>query len=205
MEEKKVRLQVKGLTKSQIQLNAFALILSDEGVRRIPIIIGIYEAQSIAIALEAIHPPRPLTHDLMLILMNAAGFHMEEIFIYKFEDGVFYSEIVMVDSYREIRIDSRTSDAIALALRANSQIYTTEAIMKKCSIVFDGNNENIENDTDQFPEEIPMDDLEDISKLKKQLQKLHKKDIEDRMTKAIAEENYELAKIYNDELIRREK
>jgi bifunctional DNase/RNase len=205
MKEKKVRLKVKGLTNSQIQSGAFALIMSDEESRRIPIIIGTYEAQSIAIAIEGVHPPRPLTHDLMLILMNATGFRLEEVFIYKFEDGVFYSEIVMLDSNREIRIDSRTSDAVALALRTNGDIYTTEAIMKKCGIVLDEGSDIFESDTERLPEEISMNDLKDISILKKQLQKLHKKDIEERMTKAIAEENYELAKIYNDELIRREK
>jgi bifunctional DNase/RNase len=205
MEEKKIKLKVKGLANTQIQSGAFALILSDEGLHRIPIIIGTLEAQSVAIALEGIRPPRPLTHDLILILMNAAGFHLLEVFIYKFEDGVFYSEIVMTDDCREIRIDSRTSDAIALALRTKSNIYTTETIIKQCGIVFDESNEMVENDNEQFSEKIFINDLKDVSKLKKQIQNLHKKDIEDRMTKAIAEENYELAKIYNDELIRREK
>jgi bifunctional DNase/RNase len=203
-EEKKVKLIVKGLTNSQIRSGAFALILSDEGSRRIPIMIGTFEAQAIAIALEGIQPPRPLTHDLMLIVMNQAEFSLQEVFLYKFEDGVFYSEIVIKDSYHEIRIDSRTSDAIALALRTNSPIFTTETVMKKCSIVFDESNEFVENDKDLIPGEISMDNHKDISKLKKQIQKLQKKDIENRMTKAIAEENYELAQIYNDELIRRE-
>jgi bifunctional DNase/RNase len=137
--------------------------------------------------------------------MNTAGFHLHEIFIYKFEDGVFYSEIVMTDDYREIRIDSRTSDAIALALRTDSDIYTTEKVMKQCGIVFDESNEMLESEDKRFHEEISFDDHKDISKLKTQLKKLHKKDIEDRMTKAIAEEKYELAKIFNDELARREK
>ena len=205
MEEKKVQLRVKGLTNSQIQSGAFALILADSGLRRLPIIIGTYEAQSIAIALEGITPPRPMTHDLIIILMKEAGSQLEEVFIHKFEDGVFYSEIVMTDNYREIRIDARTSDAIALALRANCCIYTTEAVMKRCSIVIDENSETPENEPEQFPEEITLSNLKDISKVKKRLQNLQKKEIEDRMTKAIAEENYELAKIYNDELIRREK
>jgi bifunctional DNase/RNase len=167
--------------------------------------IGTFEAQAIAIALEEVQPPRPLTHDLMLLIMNAAELSLDEVFLYKFEDGVFYSEIVLRDSYREIRIDSRTSDAISLALRTNSPIFTTETIMKKCCIAFDESNESVENDKDRIPGEISTDTpLKDASKLKKQIQKLQKKDIENRMTKAIAEENYELAKVYNDELIRRE-
>ncbi|MDR2384488.1 MAG: bifunctional nuclease family protein [Tannerella sp.] len=204
MNEKKIKLTIKGITNNNISLGAFALILCDAELRRIPIIIGAFEAQSIAIALERIHPPRPLTHDLMLTLMNMTGFYLQEVFIYKFENGVFYSEIVMKKDHREIRIDSRTSDAIALALKTKKNIYTTETIMKQCSIVFDESNEILENDNEQFLEEI-SDDFKDISKFTKQIQKLQKKDIKDRMTKAIADENYELAKIYNDELIRREK
>jgi bifunctional DNase/RNase len=203
MEDRKVKLTIKGITNSQIQSGAFALILSDDDMRRIPIIIGTSEAQSIAVALEGIQPPRPLTHDLMVTLMTAAGISLREVYVYKFEDGVFYSEMVLTDDYREIRIDARTSDAIALALRTKTGIYTTEKIMKQCCIEFDENDGMLENDSRQFSEEVSGNDLKDVPKLKKQVQKLHKKDIEDKMRDAIEEENYELAKIYKDELIRR--
>jgi bifunctional DNase/RNase len=204
MADNKIKLKVRGLTNSQIQSGAYALILSDDGTCRIPIIVGTYEAQSIAIAIEGIKPPRPLTHDLLITLMKTIGYNFDEVFIYKFEDGVFYSEIVMSDKYQTIRIDSRTSDAIAIALRVNCPIFTTETIIKKCGVDFEESNESIEQGIGQLSEEFTIDDMRDISKLKKHLQKLQKKEIEDRMTKAIAEENYELAKIYKDELIRRE-
>jgi bifunctional DNase/RNase len=205
MDDSKIKLRIKGLTNSQIQSGAYALILSDEESGRIiPIIVGTYEAQSIAIAIEGIKPPRPLTHDLLITLMKTTGYNFDEVFIYKFENGVFFSEIVLSDNYHEIRIDSRTSDAIAIALRANCPIFTTKTMIEKCGVDFEANNESIEHDTEQLSEEFTIDDMRDLSKLKKQLQKLQKKDIEDRMTKAIAEENYEFAKIYKDELIRRE-
>ena len=114
----RIKLRVQGLTNSQIQSGAYALILAEEdGVRRIPIIVGTSEAQSIAIALERITPPRPLTHDLFATFAQAFGVRLCEVFIYKFEDGVFYSELLFEDGIKQIRLDSRTSDAIAIALR----------------------------------------------------------------------------------------
>lgn len=204
MEEKKIKLRVQGLSNSQIQSGAYALILAEEGARRIPIIIGMFEAQSIAITLEDIHPARPLTHDLFIAYTKATGFDLKEVFICKFEDGVFYSEIVLTDGTNEIWIDSRTSDAIAIALRTDCNIYTTEAIMRKCGIALDESNTVTENQTEPLPEELTMEDLQDLTKLKEQLRSLKKKEIEERMEKAVAEENYEFAKIYKDELLRRE-
>lgn len=204
--ERKIKLRVQGLTNSQIQSGAYALVMAEEGRRRIPIIVGMFEAQSIAIALEGINPPRPLTHDLFIAYMKATGFYMKEVFIHKFEDGVFYSEILLLttDGASEIRIDSRTSDAIAIALRINCDIYTTEAIMRKCGIVLDEDNIFSDSEIESLPEELTMEDLQDLTKLKNQLRSLKKKEIEERMEKAVAEENYEFAKIYNDELLRRE-
>ena len=203
MENKKIKLRVQGLTNSQIQSGAYALVLAEEGLRRIPIIVGMFEAQSIAIALEGINPPRPLTHDLFIAYTKATGYQMQEVFIHKFEDGVFYSEIVLTDGDNTIKIDSRTSDAIAIALRTNCDIYTTESIMRKCGIVLDESG-HTENENEPLPEELSIDDLQDINKLKSQLQALKKKELEERMAKAVAKEDYEFAKIYKDELLRRE-
>ena len=203
MENKKIKLRVQGLTNSQIQSGAYALVLAEDGLRRIPIIVGMFEAQSIAIALEGINPPRPLTHDLFIAYTKATGYTMKEVFIHKFEDGVFYSEIVLSSGDSTIQIDSRTSDAISIALRTNCSIYTTEHIMRRCGIVLD-ESINPDNSNDTLPEELTADDLQDITKLKKQLSALKKKDIEERMSIAIAKEDYEFAKIYKDELLRRE-
>ena len=203
MEEKKIKLRVQGLTNSQVQSGAYALVLAEDGLRRIPIIVGMFEAQSIAIALEGINPPRPLTHDLFIAFTKATGYQMKEAFIHKFEDGVFYSEIAMTNGSDTICIDSRTSDAIAIALRTNCSIYTTEFIMRKCGIVLDDSS-NAVNKNEDLPEELTTDDLQDIAKLKKQLRTLKKKDIEERIAKAVAKEDYEFAKIYKDELLRRD-
>jgi bifunctional DNase/RNase len=204
MEDKRIKLRVQGLTNSQVQSGAYALVLAEEGLRRIPIIVGMFEAQSIAIALEGINPPRPLTHDLFIAYTKATDYQMREIFIHKFEDGVFYSEIVLSNGDNTIQIDSRTSDAIAIALRTNCNIYTTESIMRKCGIVLDeSNNADNDNDNDSLPEELTIDDLQDVAKLRKQLRTLKKREIEERMAKAVAKEDYEFAKIYKEELLRR--
>ena len=116
---------------------------------------------------------------------------------------MFYSEIILSNGENTINIDSRTSDAIAIALRTNCSIYTTEQIMRKCGIVLDESNIP-ESPGDTLPEELTADDLQDLVKLKKQLRTLKKKDIEERMAKAVAKEDYEFAKIYKDELLRRE-
>lgn len=136
--ESRIKLNVLGITFSQIQAGAYALVLAEEGgVRRVPIIIGTPEAQSIAIFLEGLHPPRPLTHDLFIEFAKALDVRLEEIHIYKFEEGVFYSELIFFQGDKQIKIDSRTSDAIALAIRTNSPIYTSEEIMQEAGIILE--------------------------------------------------------------------
>ena len=133
----RVKLKVMGITYSQIQNGAYALVLAEEnGDRRIPIIIGTAEAQSIAIRLEHLTPPRPMTHDLFASFAQGFGIRLREVFVYHYEDGVFSSELLFDDGTRQIRIDSRTSDAIAIALRTQSPIYTTEKIINEAGIIF---------------------------------------------------------------------
>lgn len=202
----RIKLRVQGLTNSQIQSGAYALILAEEdGPRRIPIIVGTSEAQSIAIALERIVPPRPLTHDLFTTFSRAFGITLHEVFIYKFEDGVFYSELLFEDGDRQVKLDSRTSDAIAIALRVKCNIYTTEAIVRECGVVLEevtvpGDAEDEDDDLlDMEPE-----DIQDEAKLKKWLTLLDTQELNERLQEAISEENYEFAKMYKDELRRRE-
>ena len=199
----RIKLRVQGLTNSQIQSGAYALILAEEeGVRRIPIIVGTSEAQSIAIALERITPPRPLTHDLFATFAQAFGVRLCEVFIYKFEDGVFYSELLFDDGIKQIRLDSRTSDAIGIALRVKCDIYTTPEIVRECGVVGDDAAEE-KDDDDSFlylePEEI-----HDEAQLKKWLSLLEADELLERLDDAIADENYEYAKMYKDEIRRRE-
>ena len=200
----RIKLRVQGLTNSQIQSGAYALILAEEdGVRRIPIIVGTSEAQSIAIALERITPPRPLTHDLFATFAQTFGVRLCEVFIYKFEDGVFYSELLFEDGIKQIRLDSRTSDAIAIALRVKCDIYTTREIVRECGVVLENSAEEKDKDDDSIlalePEEI-----HDETKLKKWLSLLDVDELSDRLDEAIADENYEYAKMYKDEIRRRE-
>lgn len=132
----KVKLNVLGITSSQIQAGAYALVLSEEGgPYRIPVIVGVAEAQSIAVKLENVTPPRPLSHDLIVSLARAFGIGLEEVFLYKFENGVFLSELHFKDDDRKVVIDSRTSDAISLALRTGAPIYTTREILEKTGFV----------------------------------------------------------------------
>lgn len=126
----RVRLRVLGISYSQIQNGAYALILAQVGGPfRIPVVIGASEAQAIALKMEGIVPPRPLTHDLFTGLGRAFGIELLEVFIYRFEDGVFYSELTFTDGERTVSLDSRTSDAVAVAMRTGAPIYTTAEIL----------------------------------------------------------------------------
>ena len=131
-----IELTIKGISYSQTQSGAYALVLSEiEGTRTLPIIIGAFEAQSIAIALETeIRPPRPLTHDLFKTFSNAFDIKIKEIIIHKLVDGVFFSSLVCEREGTEEVIDTRTSDAIAIAVRFNAPIYTYENILDKAGI-----------------------------------------------------------------------
>ncbi len=132
---KRIKLKVLGISYSQTQSGAYALVLIEEnGERRIPIIIGGFEAQSIVIKLENLDPPRPLTHDLFKSFADSFEISVIEVFIYKLEEGVFFSKLVCSNGDKEFSIDSRTSDAVALSLRFNCPIYITDEILEKAGI-----------------------------------------------------------------------
>lgn len=146
-----------GLSYSQLQSGAYALILAeDRGPRRIPVIIGAAEAQSIAIILEGIRTPRPLTHDLFVSFAHAFGVKLTEVFIYRFEDGIFSAELNFSDGTRRVQIDARTSDAIALALRTHTPIYTTKSIVEKTGFIID--EEELRRDSDDRSESRQPDE-----------------------------------------------
>ncbi|WP_085536226.1 bifunctional nuclease family protein [Massilibacteroides vaginae] len=199
----RIKLRVQGLTNSQVQSGAYALVLAeDNGLRRVPIIVGTAEAQSIAFALEQITPPRPLTHDLFTKLLQTVNLKLAEVFIYKFDEGVFYSELVIENGSEQLRIDSRTSDAIAIALRMNCAIYTTEGIVRECGVILD---EDTETDTAAEEEQkLEPSDLADEKKLNEWLSLIPVGELQERLDEAIASENYEYAKLYRDEQDRRE-
>lgn len=147
-----------GLSYSQLQSGAYALILAEDvGPRRIPVIIGASEAQSIAIVLEGIHTPRPLTHDLFVSFAHAFGVKLKEVYIYRFEDGIFSSELTFSDGDRTVSLDARTSDAISIALRTHTPIYTSEEILEKAGFIID--EEVLRRDSDDAGD--LQDDIDD--------------------------------------------
>ena len=164
---KRISLHVLGLSYSQLQSGAYALILAEEkGPRRIPVVIGAPEAQSIAICLEGIRTPRPMTHDLFVSFAHAFGVKLKEMFIYRFEDGIFSSELTFSDGERTVVIDARTSDAVAIAIRTNTPIYTTPEILEQTGFIIDDKEftRRGELDADDLDEEEgdePFDEAED--------------------------------------------
>jgi bifunctional DNase/RNase len=196
----KVKLNVLGISYSQTQTGAYALVLAEEtGNRRIPIIVGGFEAQAIAIQLEGLKPARPLTHDLFFNFSKKFGINLLEINIHKLEEGVFYSQLTCFDGSRTIEIDSRTSDAIALALRFKCPIYTTEEILTKAGIVID-----FEQDTENLSEEtMDMDDFQDEKTKNEELSELSIDDLKKSLAEAVKDEDYERASQIRDEINRR--
>ncbi|PIF05520.1 MAG: hypothetical protein CSA36_06350 [Draconibacterium sp.] len=194
----KIRLNILGLSVSQTQSGAYALVLAEEsGDRRIPIIIGPVEAQAIAIQLEGLKPPRPLTHDLLKNIALAFDIVLLEVTIYKLEEGIFYSELLCEMDGREIRVDSRTSDAVALALRFKCPIYTTEEILKKAGIVLKSDDENA-------PVEHFADEKATVTK-KSTYARYSLSELKEMLSDAIQQEDYEKASIIRDEIKKREK
>lgn len=152
--DSRIRLSVLGISYSQIQTGAYALILAQvDGPYRIPVVIGAAEAQSIALRLESIVPPRPMTHDLFVSFAHAFGVKLKEVFIYKFEDGIFSSELTFTDGDRTVVIDSRTSDAIAIAMRTHAPIYTTPEILDETGFLMEQHEDTEDADEDDTPAE----------------------------------------------------
>ena len=185
----KTKLRIQGITFNQIQAGAYALILAEEeGKRRIPIIIGTPEAQAIALFLEHLHPPRPLTHDLFAAFIRVANITLKEINICKYEEGIFYTEMIFNDGIKDFFLDSRTSDAIALALRTDAPIYIINDIMKDVAVELEEEDIEDMNDYQDKPAQNQVIPLDNLSPEK--LQKL--------LSEAILNENYEKASYIRD-------
>ena len=183
----KIKLNVLGLTQGQSQIGTYALILTEEdGTKRLPIIIGGFEAQAIAIIIENLKPPRPLTHDLFMNTLIQFNIRVNEAYIYKLEEGVFYSKIIMDGPEGVQEIESRTSDAIALALRFNAPIYTDDDILEIAGVDLTEDEKEIQNVEETDPENIYK------YKSEEQLQNL--------LSQAIEEERYEDASKIRDEI-----
>ncbi|KOY51016.1 bifunctional nuclease family protein [Polaribacter dokdonensis] len=199
-----ILLTIKGISYSQTQSGAYALVLSEiEGTRTLPIIIGAFEAQSIAIALETeIRPPRPLTHDLFKTFSDTFNINIKEVIIHKLVDGVFFSSLICEKDGKEEVIDTRTSDAIAIAVRFNAPIYTYENILDKAGIYLKVEEElAIENNLEPKQEATTTLEFEEEEKIN--YSDLSLKELNEQLDTAVADENYELAATIRDEISKR--
>lgn len=182
---KRVELKVLGISYSQIQSGAYALILAEvDGPMRLPVVVGGMEAQSIAIKLEGITPPRPMTHDLFVTLMQSYDIQLIDVYIYKFEDGIFSSELTFINNKgTEVRLDARTSDAIAIAMRTGIPIYTTRKILTETGFAMESLGSNTADVVDDIPEVDSARNNE----------RSHLEALKAALAKAIEEEAYEEA------------
>ncbi len=200
-----VRLNIKGISYSQTQNGAYALILSEvDGDRKLPIVIGAFEAQSIAIALEKeIKPPRPLTHDLFKNFSDRFEIVVKQVIIHKLVDGVFYSSLICERDKIEEIIDARTSDAIALALRFNAPIFTYKNILDKAGIYLKGEGSEMPPTTAE--EDLEVDEVihEGLSSKDTNYKKMSLEELETLLSQAVKSEDYEKAARIRDEISKR--
>ncbi|MBX9852674.1 MAG: bifunctional nuclease family protein [Cytophagaceae bacterium] len=202
----KIKLEILGLSSSQSQSGSFALVLGEEsGNRRLPIIIGMFEAQAIAIEIEKIIPNRPMTHDLFKSFAIGFNFSVEEIIISDLKEGVFFAKIICSDGIKNIEIDARPSDAIAIGLRFDVPIYTYENILAEAGIVLSDLNEETE-------EQAPKEEEKKEEKKKKpstkattldQIKDTSSDQLRAMLQEALDKEDYEKAARIRDELNRR--
>lgn len=194
----KIELKIVGLSYSQTQSGAYALVLSERnGTRRLPIIIGGFEAQSIAIELEKMKPSRPLTHDLFKAFTESFSIKIVEVVIYNLIEGVFYSKLICDKDGEKVEIDARTSDAIAIGIRCGSPVFTYEHILSSAGIQLEdeiGAEAQIDNENDD-------DDAATISG--SELSALNNEELEALLQEAIEMEDYERASEIRDELNKR--
>lgn len=194
----KIKLDIVGLSYSQTQSGAYALVLGEiSGRRRLPVIIGSFEAQAIAIEIEKMTPSRPLTHDLFKALAEAFTINIEEVIIYNLVDGIFFAKLICKNGDKTVEIDARTSDAIALAVRFDCPIYTYEFILASAGIIIEGNDfvflENIDATSDEPAKKDSPNSYSAFSDQELQVE----------LQKALTEEAYEKAVKIRDEIIRR--
>jgi len=200
---KKVKLDIIGLSYSQTQAGAYALVLGEmKGKRRLPIIIGGFEAQAIAIQLEKMTPSRPLTHDLFKNFADTFGIKLNEVIIYNLVEGIFYAKLICSDGEKEIEIDARTSDAIALAVRFDCPIFTYEFILSAAGIILEDQPKEGGLGSAAIEEAVekkaPQKDDKDLTKKSTE-------ELKEMLKKAIDGENYERASHIRDELNKRKK
>lgn len=198
----KIRLELIGITYNQIEAHVFAVILQEmEGNRRIPIIIGQSEAQAIECKLQEIRTPRPLTHDLMVCMMEAFGLTLREVMIKRLPNGVFAADLLLTDGIRDITIDSRSSDAIGIAVRTGTPIYTSPQVLEEAG--FEAQMEQRQRRTSFRTPPVPKEPRPVEEMATTRLEDMTVTQLEKAMEKAAEEENYEEAARIKQELRKR--
>ena len=193
----KIKLEIAGLSYSQTQSGAYALVLSESvGKRRLPIIIGGFEAQAIAIELEKMTPSRPLTHDLFKNFAELFKINLTEVIIYNLVEGIFFAKLICEHNGKEIEIDSRTSDAIALAVRFDCPIYSYEFVLSSAGIILD-DDESEDNEIESSTE-INMDEI-----TQNPVERMTLNELNSKLKEAINNEDYEAASKLRDEINKR--
>ena len=202
---KKIKLEVVGMSPNQAQVGSYVLVLGDEdGMRRLPVIIGMFEAQAIAMAVEKMVPSRPLTHDLIKNIADAYQIEVQEVLIYSLQDGVFFSKLITTNGLVNQEIDARTSDAIALAVRFGCPIYTYENILREAASSLEDKDRSVseieEHLTSTGEEE---EEHEEAPSGVKDFSRSTVEQLNEMLHQAIDGENYELASAIRDELSKR--
>jgi hypothetical protein len=198
----KIGLEIIGLSYSQTQSGAYALVLGEkEGKRRLPIIIGGFEAQAIAIELENMTPSRPLTHDLFKTFASTFEINIKEVIIYNLVEGIFFAKLICKQDGAEVEIDARTSDAIALAVRFNCPVFTFEFILSSAGIILDEESESLDFEGEANIENKISSLVDDKST---DLSKKSTHELELLLKEAIQKEDYERASIIRDEMNKRQ-
>jgi bifunctional DNase/RNase len=189
----KIRLEILGLSSSQAQSGSFALVLGEKnGSRRLPIIIGMFEAQAIAIEIERITPNRPMTHDLFRSMAEAFEIRVVEVVISDLREGVFFAKLVCMNEDRRVEIDARPSDAIAIALRFNAPVYASENVLMEAGIVL----------TDE-DEDDPLEEVTQSPNRPESLKEYSTDQLQMLLNEALENEDYEKAAKIRDELSKR--
>jgi len=192
---KKIELEIVALSHSITQTHSYAVVLGEvNGLRRLPIVIGGFEAQAIAVALERMQPSRPLTHDLMKNFMNAFNVELMEIIINDLQEGIFYSKLVCVSEHDTVEIDSRTSDALALAVRFGCPIFTYDHILESAGILMEDNNKKKSSD-------IPVEEVSEASR--EELSKMSVEELNTLLNDVLEQEDYIRAIAIRDEINKR--
>jgi len=197
---KKIKLEIYGLSLSQSQLQSFALVLGEaDGNRRLPIIIGMFEAQAIAIEIEKITAKRPMTHDLFKSFAQSFNFSVDEILISDIKEGVFFAKIICSDNTRKIEIDARPSDGIAIGIRFDAPIYTYEKILAEAGVILDEDDDPKFNvDEDQIIQEKKASQIAEEN-----YKDLSDKDLNALLKSCLEKEDYEKAAKIRDQLKKR--